>query len=73
MSKLLKSVSAVFFAIFFIVILNITQVFANSDVKFHLEPSNNNPVLSEDFTVNVFVEPSSEVNIATFLLKINFD
>lgn len=73
MSKLLKSISVAFSIIFFIVILNISHTLANNDVKFYLSPSNNNPTLSEDFTVNVFIEPGSQVNIATFLLKLNFD
>lgn len=73
MSKLLKPISSTFFVIFFIVILNTLKVSANSEVKFYLTPSNNSPTLSEEFTVNVFIEPNSETNIATFLLKLNFD
>lgn len=73
MSKLLKSMGVTFSIIFFIVILNIPKILANNDIKFYLEPSNNNPTISEDFTVNVFIEPGSSINVATFLLKLNFD
>ena len=73
MSKLLKSIISAFFFLFFVIIFNISQVSADKDAKFYLEPCNNSPTLSEDFTVNVIVEPSSSINIATFLLKINFD
>jgi len=73
MSKTLKYICIAFSIVFFVAIFNLSQAFANGDTKFYLEPSNNNPTISENFTVNVIIEPSSNVNIATFLLKLNFD
>lgn len=73
MSKLVKTISTTFFVMFFIVTLRFSSIFANSSVEFHLLPSNNAPINSEEFSVDVFIEPSANVNISTFLLKLNFD
>ncbi|MDQ5984032.1 MAG: hypothetical protein RUMPE_01063 [Eubacteriales bacterium SKADARSKE-1] len=49
------------------------KVIAQSEMSMSLVPNINNPVSGEAIAVNFSVEPNSEINIATFRLRVSFD